>query len=479
MELESKLLTRNIEGVLQTTTPVFLTGATAATNLKIAPRQALPVITRTLSFTAVPASGAYEIGQTLGAIVDVPYKPETGQDADLVYRSNAPLNFGGNIYDRRDIGPRTDYDLSATDFTLSLWLQPDPFATYGLHGVLGYRSGEINGYPSIQQIGTTLRFGYGTGSTWVQQDLAGAMPVDGKWHHLVISFDRVNGSSNSVATVYVDNVNAGALNFGSSRPGSGYQQFDVGRTSQTAKFRFDQFDLACEADGIGDGEYDINYYTPKDGANTTYWTGTGTDGARFTLPTGWRTFEDTAFISVCENDTNGSDHSTCDGDDDLMIGSSYLPWILMSTADPSYALAKTQRFSTNPVHPACGFWTGYDDTATLTYTFANNSTPYIGDLEDVRLYRRALSGSDVTNLYQGTSVLARFKFDERPGATLFADGGRVRRRELPGDGPAWARQCGRPLRRHQRLRHRRRSQRAGRLHADFGQQPVIRRMDQT
>ena len=54
---------------------------------------------------------------------------------------------------------------------------------------------------SLRVPGTTLRFGYGTGSAWVYQDLANAIPNDGNWHHYVVSFVRNNGG-NSIATVF-------------------------------------------------------------------------------------------------------------------------------------------------------------------------------------------------------------------------------------------------------------------------------------
>ncbi|MBP8240838.1 MAG: hypothetical protein KAX36_00570, partial [Thermoflexales bacterium] len=419
-ELESKLLVRNIEGVLQTNVPGFLSGASTARNVMVSPRQVLPTNVQTLTFNTVPASGDYTITQSLGAIVDVPYKPETGQDVALVYRNSAPLGFEGKVSDRREIPDNANYNLSSTDFTLSFWLQPDPFAVAYIRGVMGYQSGDVNAYPSVQQIGTTLRFGYGTGSAWVYQDLANAIPNDGNWHHYVVSFVRNNGG-NSIATVFVDNVNRGSLNFGSSRPGSATQRFDIGRSSQSARFRVDKFDLFCEADGIGDGEYTFNYWTPNNNANTLYWAGSGTDGASFPISTGWREFTDSAFLSVCENDPDGSDQTTCDGDDELMIGTDYLPWKFMSTVDQSYANA-VRTVSTLPTSPStCGFWTGYNDTGTFTYTFDNNSVPYVGDLKDFRLYRRALSQSDVTNVYQSNTAVARFKLDERPAARQFAD----------------------------------------------------------
>jgi len=419
-ELESKLLVRNIEGVLQTNVPGFLSGASTARNIMVSPRQVLPTNVQTLTFNTAPASGAYTITQSLGAIVDVPYKPETGQDVALVYRNSAPLGFEGKVSDRREVADNANYNLSSTDFTLSFWLQPDPFAISYVRGVMGHRSGEIDAYPSIQQIGTTLRFGYGTGSAWVVRDLANAIPNDGNWHHYVVSFVRNNGG-NAIATVYVDNVLEGTLNFFTDRPGSALQRFDIGRSSQTARFRVDKFDLFCEADGIGNGEYNFNYWNPKNSTNSLYWAGAGTDGASFSIPTGWREFEDNIYLSVCENDPDDSDQTTCDGDDELMIGTDYSPWKFMSTAEQSYADAK-RTVSTLPTSPGtCGFWTGYNDTGTFTYTFENNSVPYIGDLKDFRLYRRALSQSDVTNVYQSNTVIARFKMDERPAARQFAD----------------------------------------------------------
>ena len=346
----------------------------------------------------------------LGAIVDVPYKPETGQDVALVYRNSAPLGFEGKVSDRREVADNANYNLGSTDFTLSFWLQPDPFAVAYIRGVMGYWSGDVTAYPSIQQIGTTLRFGYGTGSAWVFRDLANAIPNDGNWHHYVVSFVRNNGG-NAIATVYVDNVNRGSLNFGTSRPSGALQRFDIGRSSQTARFRVDKFDLFCEADGIGDGEYNFNYWNPKSNTNSLYWAGAGTDGASFSIPTGWREFEDNIYLSVCENDPDDSDQTTCDGDDELMMGTDLAPWKFMSTAEQSYADAK-RTVSTLPTSPGtCGFWTGYNDTGTFTYTFENNSVPYIGDLKDFRLYRRALSQSDVSNVYQSNTVIARFKMD--------------------------------------------------------------------
>lgn len=420
-EIESKLLARNIEGLLQTETPAFLNGGLAPRNFNLPPRGILPPETQTFTFNSVPASGQYEITQTASAVIDVQPPKVIEQTENLVYQKESADNYDG-VSDYYSVSSQSRYNLNSTDFTLSLWVQQLPNGT-DRRGVFGYRSGKNNGYPSVLLIGTTLIFGYGTGSSWTELSMANALPFDGRWHHVALSFDRVNGANNSVADVYIDQTYKGTLNFGSSRPNSAYQQFDIGRSSQTARFKFTQFKLECEADGPGDGEYNINYWSSGDYTDREYWHDSGSDGANFTsiASVGWREFEGTAYVSVCENDTDGSDRTTCDGDDERMKRSVSANNIIFRTNEPSYIQSTDVKFSTTPNDPTCGFWDGYDDIAQLRWEFENDSLPYDGAIKDVRLYTRAFNATQITDLYASNVEISRFKMDERPGATLFND----------------------------------------------------------
>ncbi len=419
--LENKLLNRNLEGVQQTTYSPELTSDIEPRNFVLPPKSELPPQLSFFGFAnANTASGKYAIEQTTAAIVDVPPVSAPSTDANLVYRRASVGNFNGTS-DRVSVSADSDLHLNTTDFTLSVWLKPSSSSVR--RGVLGYGSGDGYAYPSIQLQGSQLYFGYGTGDainpTYIERSLSNAVPQDGEWHHVLISYDRNNGAGNAVASVYVDSSFKGDLNFGSQRPFSAFNQFDIGRSSQKGKFKFTTFNLTCEADGAGDGEYNINYYDGGARTNNLYWSGSGTDGQNLSIHGNWHTFTNKTTIAICENDADGSDRTTCDDNDELMQRLSLLP-LVFDTAT-SLGDSGSAEFSTTPNDPNCGFWTGYDDTATVAWEYQNNSLPYKGAMKDVRLYNRTFTTTDVNNLFQSDTIIAYYKMDDRPGATIFAD----------------------------------------------------------
>ncbi len=128
-----------------------------------------------------------------------------------------------------------------------------------------------------------------------------------------------------------------------------------------------------------------------------------------------KVFEDDYTFYVCEDD-NGTDVD-CEGNDEYM-GSE-----IVSPNQPSFTNRKTT-FANPSGRTECAYdWAMADwpDIADLTYSFSNDSLPFVGDLRQFEVHAAALSDSDIANIRSHGDQVAQFRLDEISGATRFED----------------------------------------------------------
>lgn len=417
--IRNRLNSRSLYGLVNTTIPAELGSATyAPENFVLAPTAARG-FTRDLTIGGATASGTYSVTQAVGAIVDLPPAANQFLSASAVYEQPQPSSFDGSSAGSGALKP--GFSINSGDFTIATWVLANESGGQTRRGVLGWNSGEPDAFPSIQISGFRVWFGFGTGSSYVRQEANSAIVPWNTWTHVAVSFDRFSALSGSpaVAGVYINGTKVQDLNFGSNRPASTRTTFDIGRSTDKARLDFTQFRLTCEAEAFSDGNYDI-VYSINGGAWQNFWQFTGTQQDPPVTTTIVRdpiVFSGVLTAAICEDD-NGN-RNVCAGGDDVMINLSH-PLVFNSNQAPVSTALST--FSDRPLDPGCFlYWAEYPDTADVSYELTRESLGLDGSLKGLQIHNIALDATAIQSLLAQETVLARFKLDERPSMTRFAD----------------------------------------------------------
>ena len=411
--IENQLFGRTAQGLLQTEFPSVVNGSLPDRNFQLSRNDGgtANVLNETVDLTIdlSPPSGDYEIVQTVGAIIDEPQVGITSQTANQVFR-NENVSFFSGTSDYLSFSSN-DYLLGGEDFTFATWVNPD--TTTGRRGIMGLDAGEGDAYPSLFIDGGKIGFGFGDGSNWRYDTTATQWVSANEWTHITVSYDV---SANSAA-VYVDGDFKENLTYTAS-PFLPYNSFNIGRATNIFRVDFGELEVKCENDNNGP-HYDLVYSAGNGSGNL--WSQAFVDDVEDT-PAPHATniappelFRDFAFVTMCENDTDGSNHDTCDSNDDAM-------GVLLFNAYSADFSVTNHTFTTSPGDSSCSFGSGYDDWIEVDYSYDTYALPFDGGIKDTRIIKRTMTGeSDVLNLFQSTEILAHFKLNDRPGATIFND----------------------------------------------------------
>ncbi|MBI2863697.1 MAG: hypothetical protein HYX94_03950, partial [Chloroflexi bacterium] len=294
-------------------------------------------------------------------------------------------------------------DLSGGDFSQTFWIAPTKVAAtdnewneplFGLvaQGVLGADgppSSTITSeyaYPFVQVVGTSAQDSYWSNERRIRagysEQCSGQtdriLPADGQWRHVAVTYD----SSAKLHKVYLDGVERGYIQLPSScaspSPLDASKPILIGRSRAP----------------FGD---------PSKGRSV--------GNQRQTWTTGVPRVPDTANI-------DGGYYHSADWD----FHSVRLKNTCVTLySDFSYK-GTSQEFCRDTedyfdLPPAWGDW-GKVKSLALTPLVL----PFDGKLDDVRIYRRALSADEVQSLAAAAGNKQYLAFDEPPGATTFADG---------------------------------------------------------
>ena len=197
-----------------------------------------------------------------------------------VYGQRA-VHFTGD--DHFDVAGAPSLNLDEGHFTIAAWVWPDALSSDAdvpaghpgpLSGRRRHRRGRAgdgsgsrveHSYPSLFNVGGRLRFGYGTGDTWVTRTTSDTVLTEESWNHVVLSFgpeSTGDGTQQYRAVLYVNNAVVGDWIMGEAPPLAGETDFFVGRASDRAKFHIDRFEVIDEADGPGDCEIYLEWRDP-------------------------------------------------------------------------------------------------------------------------------------------------------------------------------------------------------------------------
>ncbi|MEM7028050.1 MAG: LamG-like jellyroll fold domain-containing protein [Chloroflexota bacterium] len=308
-------------------------------------------------------------------------------------------------------------DLSHGRFSISFYLQPTH--TNDWRGVFGYvgnvgdggtysndpdllqKQGDTDhidqgfkqAYPSVFiKNGRHLKFGFGTGGTWVYGNFDTLSPnlqanrqvnlSDGKWHHVLITYDATNRET----VLYVDGNRLEAINLqGVNGPAFPYEQdvLNLGRVTQCAEANLISMDIK-EIKDPGDHLEIISDFSDSSGrvSNNIY--------DQTELGKGIQTIN--TRIGYCDQATwNNTEDDSSSGNDDL--------------DDISFNYYKTDVDTAS--HG--------EDYVTFSASNAAPSYPYQGNLDEFRIYKWILTPADVDRLHGGLGLNVHLAFDDAPG----------------------------------------------------------------
>jgi len=282
-------------------------------------------------------------------------------------------------------------------FSMAMWIYPE----YVDHwtSFLGKTTPNSNVeylYPTLSYYDRTLRVSFGDGSD-------GQSPCNyvtdnnvltlNSWQHLIVTFDG------GQFVIYRDGqrVAAGAGSCGGRKPTPGHN-FYLGRSSRAARITFHYVNVTGWEAGSWGSEYRL-WVRPFGQEWAEVWTKNGVSGGETWINQSYDFYSDYDIaytFRLWEDDWLFDDGWPAD---DELVG---------------------RDVNNRTVWDYQGFpYRGDSDGGTLYVTLQTNF--FKGSLDDIRIYRYALSEVEAQALYRGQTQTLRLQFDEAPGATRFAD----------------------------------------------------------
>jgi len=325
-------------------------------------------------------------------------------------------------------------DLKGSAFTWAMWLYPSGSSTFP-QGIVGKYVGfgdtdgantglAKNSYPSLLRVGRKLRFGFsadtdgdGDSDEWRPVETGNVLTQD-TWNHVVVSFGPVYDENDQFVqnkvTFFVngDPVKSQGVSDPVSYDDATNETIRVGRVSHKGQVYLDRLYVVDEGDGAGKAEVYIEWDDSRVCGGTNDDKGGGcrhddlVDEDEREIDETLNVYE-SGRLEVWEQD---SSNVAVDGGPDCILDDELINHTF-STNDPG---ADTWFYGSGG---GCGAYGSTD--VRLFYTYSNPSVPFYGRLDDLYLYKRALSLEEVQELYLSTFALLRLPLDEAPGSDNF------------------------------------------------------------
>ncbi len=302
-------------------------------------------------------------------------------------------------------------DLNHTPFTLAAWVYPmlrggsDPRDSFR-QGILGRRSGQADGAPSLERIGSQIRFGMGTNAGW-KYWTSGNVLTGNTWSHVAVTFETPDNR----VKLYVNGVLAGedSQTFAGLAPASGSKGIDIGRSTNVGTLSIGD----GHSDKTGDGGFALCGAAFHDELCMAL-NGSQILDAEVSCDEDYtirqtRTFTEGATLRMWEDDDGPTCGSAPNGKDDN-INLHY---------DDTAAATETFNFAMpgDGVDIQREYTGGSEGYFHLNYK--NDAIPFYGELDEVEVYNRALDVAAVQRLANSTALA--LSLDEPPGTTTFQD----------------------------------------------------------
>jgi hypothetical protein len=407
--LENALLARRISGQRQINYPPQLTHTPSVLSpFVLEPTQRATYDDSFMVAGGAP-SGVYTLTQSVDASISIPAEDVWVNPAsNQIFGWSGPQNYAGASY---TTSGNQQINLNSRSFTMAGWVRPTHTNDAQRRGILGRNSGQNDAYPYLVTEGRQLRFGFGTGNNKVEVTANNGGNTNvlnlNQWNFIAVRYNLTGGS----VTFFVNGVklNSVATN---ATPNSSFDKFFIGRASNRGQVNLTKFDLICEGDGLGDGEYDIIGIGASGVENLTRLEGTEPRTWNFNIT---RTFNETYQMMVCEDDNNVN--TDCASNDELM------GILIFNSNNPSSA-AGVAKLANPAGATGCSYdWgmAGWPDVAELTYSYTTDSIPFTGEIRGLEIHGAALSDQQITNINSRGVVVADFPFNEVNGSAAFSD----------------------------------------------------------
>ncbi len=292
-------------------------------------------------------------------------------------------------------------------FAFSVWIYPTSGNSAGWEGVFGYDSGPspsgsstVNtAYPSLQRLGSKLRFGYGDGSQWLVSPDSGNVLTVNQWSHLVTTLEPVTASGGATTyeyTLYVNGVKV--QNYSFPTPPSTSTTFFVGRSTREWQSKVNYIYVSDFSDYGSQAEIRINAWE-NGGGKQCIWPGSSCNDGH----------------DVDKNETYQVNQTRTYWSTDNI---KYEVW----EDDPfdccdDFSGETTHHWYDTPSTYNVNMSNGFDGTFNVTMTRAGMQ--FYGAIDELEVYRYALDSEQVYDLYNAIPVTARLPLDERPAADTF------------------------------------------------------------
>ena len=332
-------------------------------------------------------------------------------------------------------------DLSSGSFTLSAWVKPaapleancieeywdwNPYCTrYEPQGILGFDSGRAGAYPALQHVATRpgsasgipavqhrIRFGFASSSGWIGYWESGSVLTEDAWNHVVVTF------TDGRMKLYVNGAEAGHddVTFAGVTPAA-TNNLEIGRSSRTGTLQL--------ANMLARGEFsDINWRLCV-----------AVNGAEMfnTRVSGSNDPDDDGYIDPYPFSVGSIDFTESA---ELKLWADYMGPTCGSAPNSTDDRLLTQTYTTDGPNTSHPIDSPYNIGDTRVYfngseilleegyfdrIYLNDSAPFQGALDDVRIYREALDPVVVQDLFSAGTTALHLRLDDPPGETSFKD----------------------------------------------------------
>ncbi|RME82070.1 MAG: LamG domain-containing protein, partial [Caldilineae bacterium] len=287
-------------------------------------------------------------------------------------------------------------DLSHGRFTLSAWILPE---TRGggdgrdgfPQGILGQNSGEADAYPTLQRVGSRVRFGFGTGGQWLEYTTPQEVLTKGIWNHVLATFD------NGVLKIYVNGVEVAedSARFQNAKP-MARRNLMIGRSGNRGRVKLNWIYVNDEGDGAGDAELYILWNGQEIWRNDD-----AKDSTGYVLDIE-KEYQEAANVQVWEDDWTGDGDP---GGDDRLISD----YFNTNDANEGEAYGLYGEGGRGPTK------------VTLNLSNRTESIPFYGKIDEVQIFNHPLKAEAVQDLYLAGVTAIHLPLDDPPGETVFQD----------------------------------------------------------
>jgi hypothetical protein len=298
------------------------------------------------------------------------------------------------------------FDVSGTPFTYAVWVKADNAA--GVRAIFGqppdgrdwtYANSGV--FLRVQD-GKHLIFGWG--DNWSLGPLQNVL-TPGAWSHVAVTFDQSN-----TLTVFVNGVQAGAA----TAPGRplARSSFALGDDNYCAEFELKNVKTKEEGDpGEPSAEY-VYRFADEAGNRDTLLSDENADSGDWEPGDGPSNKE---YLSDIKRTYCGNNAQVYVYEDDGALGhdDDMSPNVVFNIDTPNqvgYPGADYHKYRSPDISG--------DGTVEFYYELRNPVLPFVGSIDELRLYRRALSVEEVQQLYETASVPYHYTLDDAPGSGL-------------------------------------------------------------